>query len=491
MTPQSPLMALFQTQDDPEKNQLTDFMNGSVAPGGAPKKKDEDDDALNMAFKGFMTQASQRGEMPDAATFDERWRKNNSPAREFLANFFTGFADSMAGRQFRSVKEQAFLQERAVVEEKQREQTIKQQYAQQMAGILQNEIQSRRDTALKGEIQEMKLQLGEQAQAIRADEIMKRHNLKADEFDQRVREFEEKQATAEKKIEVSRRMAERTGNDLLDFSRNRVMKQFQAKGEDITDPEVLRRMDQAVIQDWENLEKIEGKVKPKGGSARALRPIQHKMLMADGTEQVLLLDPTNLKVVAGTNVGHKITPKIIEDINKLRSASFSLRNALQFAQNSPDAFGTLLQKVPDDLRTILGKLSPEERAIGSRVTDAVMTWITEKTGAAMSDQERKEYVKAVTPLFDSKENWFVGMTSFLGMIDGKMLEKQYNLGLDINPAIMSMMERTKAHMKANKGSAKGLPIPSAEEILYEAARLQKKTIRKNAFGALELVGETK
>lgn len=492
MTPTNPLAQFLSWSPETEEQdqrRLVDFVNGSVAEQPKPAKPDDDTDVLQNAFRGFLTTASQTGEMPDANTFDQRWRKNNSPAREFLANFFTGVSDSLAGRQFRSVKEKAFQQERAVVEEKQRAQQLRQQVQMQMANMIQNEIQSRRDTEMKGQLAAIKNIADQNKQMFEMLKFQKQYGL--DERKTAVLEDRLKadQVKADRENELKQWEAQDTGNGLFDAARRQVSAQLRAQGVDLTSAAGQRQLWEETAKTWQGYEEVKAKYNRKAVGQGPL-PYIMQIMNPDGQQGIALFDRRTGQPMGGQFVGRKVTPEMLKNANDLRAASQSLRTAMTLARDSKDGIGTFIQMLPQDMRSKLGALPTDERQIRAFVANGISTFIRSQTGLAATDAERKFITQGVPELWEKPENFFPGMAAMTTIFDSMAMRSQHGLELDLTPALQKYSALAKKYIK-EKGSAQGLPIPTAEETLQEAAKMQGKVLRRNVWGTLEVANDAR
>lgn len=489
MTPMNPLMALMggPQAEEPDNRRLADFVNGSVVDTPPVKSGPNDNEVLDNTLKGFLSQASQTGEMPTREEFDKRFRSNMSPAREFLANFFTGFSDNMAGRQFRSVKEKAWNQERQVVEERQRTQQQKQQFAMQMANMVQREIESRRDTQQKEQFAQIKQIEDENKQQIELMKFMATNKIDQGKLNVLEGQFKLAQDKAAKDQELKQFEAQDTGNSLFDAARRTVMARLQSQGADLTDAKVQKQMWEETATQWQNLEEVKAKSSAKYSKVgQGPLPYIMPILNPDGQQGIALFDRRSGQSMGGQFIGRKVTPAMLEEVQQVRGAAQSLRTAVSLAQDSKDAVGTFVQMVPPDLRSKLGTMPSDERAIRAFITDGISTYMVSKTGKAATDAERKWLMQGLPQLYEKPENFYPAMAAFTTMFDAAALRTQHGLELDLTPALKKYTDMAKGYIRKNNGSAKGLPIPSADEMVNEAARLQGKVLRKNVWGTLEV-----
>jgi hypothetical protein len=479
--------------EEQETNRLTDFLNGSVAEGGQIRQRQdvkEEDDALGMAFKGFMTQASQRGEMPDANTFDERWRKNNSPAREFLANFFTGFADSMAGRQFRSVKEKAFVQERTVVEEKQREQQVKQQYAQQMAGVLQREIEGRRDVAMKQEFAALQDMQSRETNAMK----MEMERLK---FMQKYKVDERTQSRLDAQWEYKQkrdRMA--TADPYLKQGLMKAEAEFKAAGKDPDDPRYEDALLSAAV-DYSH-----GEFAYREGVKADNRPAK-----APGTppdiKAVKDLMPTKVTITNGwgeQEFGYQSPIQAIKTGNpwlnkpdwwseqgirdisvaeqgqmmKTQQAVDTVRMSLHTLAKNPTATG-LKQMLPLSVQGYLRDIKPSDRSLVQLFNMGISKYFLGESGVAISGHEEERLRKGLAPFWDKPENFFVGAMTFASAQEAMLARSRAGIDsndLDMADVLDDYLTWAQKEMKDGRKPV----IPSGQKMMEMAAGKKKKEL---------------
>jgi hypothetical protein len=495
MTPENPLMAMFGGQRNPEyeeqeQNRLKDFINGSIAEGGQIRQRQdikEEDDALGMAFKGFMTQASQRGEMPDAATFDERWRKNNSPAREFLANFFTGFSDSMAGRQFRAVKEKAFVQERAVVEEKQREQQIKQQYAQQMAGVLQREIEGRRDTQMKQEFAALKDQQTRETSAMKTQldwlKFAQTHKLNQDKFNALNSQFEWKKQQEEME----------TSDPYLKQGLMKARAEFEKAGKDPDDPRYKDALLSAAVDyshgEFAFREKTKADNRPAKApgtppdikAAKDLMPNKVTVTNGWGEQEYGYQSPIQAiktgnpwlnkpdwwqeQGVRDFSVGEQT------QMMKTQQAVDTVRMSLHTLAKNPNATG-LKQLLPMSVQGYLRDIKPSERSLVQLFNMGISKYFLGESGVAISGHEEQRLGKGLAPFWDKPENFFVGAMTFASAQEAMLARSRAGIDpneLDMADVVDDYLTWAQKELKEGRKPV----IPSGQKMMEMAAGKKK------------------
>jgi len=427
---------------------------------------------MDWFLNGLIEQTSQRGEVPPAQLFQQRYRQSVSPAREFLANVFYGASAGASGERYRSLKERRWAQfqeeQKLILEEKAREQERR----LQLMNILGQMLRAKQENDTQMAIAGLRASTQEQANkiaAIRAHVDLERLGMDAEKM--------------RHELELRQFAAGDSGNPIIDFARRIVMARLRNEGVDLTTPAGQNRWAIETKAEWEKLLKTENELNPR---ARIFMPRSHMVLGPDGNNYTVITDPFTGQVVGGAYVGRNVSEGMLESANMLRRASDSVRTALSISQNNPGSTGQWEQMIPVSVRAKLRTLTSPERQVRLFFNKAVSDYVLSISGKAVTNAERQFILQGLPEIYEKPESFYPSAYAFAVLLDSAALRTQYGIDMDMSKAMQMYLNAMTEHIKKYK-TIQGFQFLTAEQFLEKAAEINGKKLRRGLWGQLEVV----
>jgi hypothetical protein len=461
-----------------------------VPAGGNEEEDKELGNLVKNQLKGLLAGASPTGGPVNPQEFDTRFRQNVSPAREFLANFLTGISDSMAGRKFQSVREKAF-NEYVTTEQMVQQQAARQQQSQLATmQILQREMESRRENAMRLDLEAIRGQGEKRTAQQKMVEFMLKYNID-------VEKLNETKTNNKAKLDFEKEQARLSQKDpLLSYGFSEARAEFEEQGLDPTKPENLSKVHDRAREIAEDLfkkrEAVKGANRPaSSGAGRTYRDryIVQKVTNGWGEEEVGTINmDTGERGFAPEHWGAKGPRNFpVEERNRMNNvvgAVDSLRMAIKTIAGNPKDTTGPWQALPISLQSAFRDISPTERSPRIWFNAAVSKWILAQSGVATSGREEIRLKDGLPAFFETPSNFVPGAMSFLTMLEATLMRQQAGIDpneLDIGEYWIQYEKWVQGQLKAGKPVTK---IPTGKEIIETVAKAKGKSVLYDNAGRI-------
>jgi hypothetical protein len=453
------------------------------AEAAAAQEDAETRDLGDMAknyLRGFLKSASPAGQEPSAAEYDQRFRRNTSPARELLANILYGMSDSLTGQKFRTVQQRRFEQDIAVEQLRQQEAARQQQGQFAAMQVLQRELESRREVSMRRDLENIR-QVGErQAARQKMVEFLMKYNVDVAQLHETQRKNDADEAWRAEQIRVSQK------DPLLAYAFNEARAEFEANGQNPLTPEnrtlVHDRAREIAEEIYQKRQAVAAANRPARGP-RELRPryITQKITNAWGNEEVGTINMDTGERGFSPPWWPKSTPPkapTAEQRNKLDNslgAVDALRMAINtIAKNPNDTVGPW-QLLPLSMQSAFRDIRPGERNALVWFNKAISREILAMSGVATSGREEDRLMKGLPATFEKPANFVPGAMSLLAVLEAQVVRSQAGIDpneLDLADYWMQLQDFAQQRIKAGKT----FKVPSAKQIIETVAKAKGKTL---------------
>jgi hypothetical protein len=399
-------------------------------------------------------------------------------------------AASGKGQKYLSLKEQEWQREREVVAERQRAQQLKQQFSAQMAGLIQEEIKSRRDVAMRTEFETLKRQQAAEQNAMKAQldwlKFLKTHGVS----EGRLKLLEDQFNWKKRQEEME------TSDPYLKQGLMKARTEFEKKGIDPYDPRYKDELMSAAI-DYSHAEisfreQEDQKYRPQKPAGtdpgikaiKDLAPSRITITNGWGEQEYGFQSPVNAvrtgnpwlqkpdwwsdQGVRDFSVGEQ------SQIMKTQQAVDTVRMALHTLAKNPNSTG-LKQVLPSSIQAYARDIAPSEKSLVGLFNLGISKYFLGESGVSISGREEDRLGKGLSPFWDKTENFFVGAMTFASAQEAMLARSRAGIDpneLDMADVLDDYLVWAQKEIKAGRKPV----VPSGQQMMEAAAKAKKKEL---------------